>query len=618
MYRHRQWRSATHCEPPASRRDCADGRTTTAPRQPLDRGAVRRRARRRASATCSTRRRARSHEQVAFASPGRRRRGGRGRGATRSARGGSPRSPSGRGSCSASASCSTPAPTSWPRSSPPSTARCLSDAQGEVARGLEVVEFACGAPHLLKGQFSEGVSTGVDVYSIRQPLGVVAIISPFNFPAMVPCWFFPLAIAAGNTVDPQAEREGPVGRELARRAVAGGGPPRRASSTSCTATRWPSTGCSSTPTCRRSPSSGRPRSPATSTRPATRFGKRVQALGGAKNHMVVLPDADLDLAGRLGGQRRVRLGRRAVHGDLRGRRRRRRSPTRSSPRSASGSAGLAVGDGRSGADMGPLVTQAHRDKVASYLDAGVDAGRRRSSSTGASTPIDGDAAGLLARPDALRPRHAGDGALHRRDLRARCSPCSAAATYDDALALVNANPYGNGTAIFTNDGGAARRFQNEVEVGMVGINVPIPVPVAYYSFGGLEELALRRHPRARHRGRALLHAGQGRHEPLARPEPRRRQPGLPRSSDRLEPRDRAMRRAERKGTRHDDDAGPGEGDRRGHAPHRAPRPLDQSRAGGHEGSHAPRRRGRRAGDLGRRATRCSAGPAPAASSTRTA
>ena len=142
----------------------------------------------------------------------------------------------------------TSAPTSSPRSSPPSTARCSSDALGEVARGLEVVEFACGMPQLLKGGYSEGVSTRVDVYSIRQPLGVVAIISPFNFPAMVPCWFFPIAIATGQHRDPQAEREGSVGRELARGAVGRGRASRRACSTSCTATRSRSTGCSSTPT----------------------------------------------------------------------------------------------------------------------------------------------------------------------------------------------------------------------------------------------------------------------------------------------------------------------------------------------------------------------------------
>ena len=149
---------------------------------------------------------------------------------------------------------------------------------------------------MLKGEFSESVSSTVDVYSIRQPLGVVAVISPFNFPAMVPCWFFPIAIASGNAVIAQAEREGPVGRELARRALGRrpGCPP--ACSTSCTATRSRSTGCSSTPTCRRCRSSAPRRSRGYVYETATRHGKRVQALGGAKNHMVVLPDADLDLA----------------------------------------------------------------------------------------------------------------------------------------------------------------------------------------------------------------------------------------------------------------------------------------------------------------------------------
>ena len=269
------------------------------------------------------------------------------------------------------------------------------------------------------------------------------------------------------------------------------------------------------------------RSPATSTRPRTAHGKRVQALGGAKNHMVVLPDADLDLAADAAvnagfgsaGERCMAIsvvvavdpvGDELVDQDR-----------------ATGSRRLRTGDGRRGCDMGPLVTGAHRDKVASYVDAGeadgADAGRRRPRRRA----VDGDARRLLARARPCSTTCAPDMSVYTDEIFGPVLSVVRVPTYDDALALVNANPYGNGTAIFTNDGGAARRFQDEVEVGMVGINVPIPVPMAYYSLRRLEGLALRRHPRARHRGRALLHPGQGRHLALARPQPRRRRPRLP-------------------------------------------------------------------------------------------
>jgi malonate-semialdehyde dehydrogenase (acetylating)/methylmalonate-semialdehyde dehydrogenase len=358
--------------------------------------------------------------------------------------------------------------------------KVLSDARGEVARGLEVVEFACGAPQLLKGQYSEGVSSRVDVYSIRQPLGPVAIISPFNFPAMVPCWFFPLAIATGNTVILKPSEKDPSAANWIAALWAEAGLPagvfnvvhgdkvavdRLLQHPDVKAVSF----VGSTPIARYVYET------------ATSFGKRVQALGGAKNHMIVLPDADLDLAADgavnagfgSAGERCMAISAVVAVGgvadDLIAKIRER-------------IAGLAVGDGRGDADMGPLVTEAHRDKVASYLDAGVQAGATLVVD-GRDHVVDGDRAGFWLGPtlfDHVTPEMP----LYTDEIFGPVLSVVRVETYDEALTLVNSNPYGNGTAIFTNDGGAARRFQNEVEVGMVGINVPIPVPVAYYSFGG--------------------------------------------------------------------------------------------------------------------------------------
>ena len=358
--------------------------------------------------------------------------------------------------------------------------KVLSDAQGEVARGLEVVEFACGMPQLLKGGFSEGVSEHVDVSSIRQPVGVVAIISPFNFPTMVPCWFFPIAIAAGNAVILKPSEKDPSASNWLAELWAEAGLPagvfnvvhgdkvavdRLLEHPGVRAVSF----VGSTPIARYVYET------------ATRNGKRVQALGGAKNHMVVLPDADLDLAADAAvnagfgsaGERCmaisavVAVG--AIADDL-------------VARIASRVGGLSVGDGRTGTDMGPLITQAHLDRVTSYLDAGVKAGASLVVD-GREHTIRGDASGFWLGPT-LFDNVTTDMALYTDEIFGPVLSVVRVATYDDALELVNANPYGNGAAIFTNDGGAARRFQNEVEVGMVGINVPIPVPVAYYSFGG--------------------------------------------------------------------------------------------------------------------------------------
>jgi malonate-semialdehyde dehydrogenase (acetylating) / methylmalonate-semialdehyde dehydrogenase len=358
--------------------------------------------------------------------------------------------------------------------------KVLSDALGEVTRGLEVVEFACGIPHLLKGGFSENVSTNVDVYSIRQPLGVVGIISPFNFPAMVPMWFFPLAIACGNTVVVKPSEKDPSAVNVVADLLAEAGLPdgvfnvvhgdkvavdRLLSHPDVRSISF----VGSTPIARYVYETG------------TRNGKRVQALGGAKNHMVVLPDADLDLAADAAvnagfgsaGERCMAIS--AVVavdpiGDAFVAKVRERM------------ARLRTGDGRRGADMGPLVTAAHRDKVVSYLDAGVAAGAELAVD-GRDVPIDGDEHGFWLGPtlfDHVSPQMT----LYTDEIFGPVLSVLRVPTYDDALRLVNDHPYGNGTAIFTNDGGAARRFQHEVEVGMVGVNVPIPVPMAYYSFGG--------------------------------------------------------------------------------------------------------------------------------------
>ncbi|MFE3103955.1 CoA-acylating methylmalonate-semialdehyde dehydrogenase [Nocardia tengchongensis] len=358
--------------------------------------------------------------------------------------------------------------------------KVLADALGEVTRGLEVVEFACGIPHLLKGGYTENASTKVDIFSVRQPLGPVAIISPFNFPAMVPMWFFPVAIAAGNTVVLKPSEKDPSPSlwlaELWQEAGLPDGvfnvvqgdkvavdellenPAIKAVSF-----------VGSTPIARYVYEHG------------TAAGKRVQALGGAKNHMVVLPDADLDLAADAAvnagfgsaGERCMAISALVAVGpiadDL---------VARITERAGT----IRTGDGTRGTDMGPLVTQAHRDKVAAYIDAGESAGASVALD-GRTVTADGDAAGFWLGPTVL-DHVTPDMTVYTDEIFGPVLSVLRVDSYDEALALINANPYGNGTALFTNDGGAARRFHNEVEVGMVGINVPIPVPMAYYSFGG--------------------------------------------------------------------------------------------------------------------------------------
>jgi malonate-semialdehyde dehydrogenase (acetylating)/methylmalonate-semialdehyde dehydrogenase len=361
--------------------------------------------------------------------------------------------------------------------------KVLSDALGEITRGQEVVEFATGLAHHLKGEFSEQVSTGVDVYSLRQPLGVVGIISPFNFPAMVPMWFFPIAIAAGNTVILKPSEKDPTAAiwiaELFKEAglpdgvfnVLNGDKVAVDGLLTHTDVRSISF-VGSTPIARYVYETG------------TRHGKRVQALGGAKNHMLVLPDADLDLTADAAinagfgsaGERcmaiSVVVAVDPVADELISRIKDRMSK-------------LKVGDGRRSCDMGPLVTEQHRDKVASYVDIAAQDGADIVVD-GRGIAVDGEAEGFWLGPTLL-DKVPTTSRAYTEEIFGPVLSIVRVGSYEEGLDLINSGAYGNGTAIFTNDGGAARRFQREVEVGMIGINVPIPVPVATFSFGGWKE-----------------------------------------------------------------------------------------------------------------------------------
>lgn len=359
--------------------------------------------------------------------------------------------------------------------------KVLGDARGEFARGLEVVEFACGVPQLLKGQFSDSVSRGVDTRSLRQPLGVVAGITPFNFPAMVPMWMFPLALATGNGfVLKPSERDPSASVRLAELFVEAGGPPGlfnvvQGSKAAVDAIlAHPSIRAvsfvGSTPVARYVYET------------AARNGKRVQALGGAKNHMVVLPDADGDqvveaaVSAAFGssGERCMAIAVLVVVGEQEGlleaiaeRMQRVQVGPASDPAS----------------EMGPLITAQHRDRVASLIAEAV--------SKGARAVVDGrehpraSGLGFFLGPTLLDEVDVAMDA-YREEIFGPVLLVLRASGLEEALALVNQNPYANGAAIFTRDGGAARHFVRSVDAGMVGVNVPIPVPVAYYSFGGFK------------------------------------------------------------------------------------------------------------------------------------
>jgi len=357
--------------------------------------------------------------------------------------------------------------------------KVLSDAKGEVQRGLEVVEYACGIPTLLRGNFSEQASTGIDVYSIRQPLGVVAGITPFNFPAMVPMWMWAPAIACGNTFVLKPSEKDPSASTFVAELLKEAGLPDgvfnvvHGDKVAVDAIlEHPDIAAvsfvGSTPIASYIYKTG------------TAQGKRVQALGGAKNHMIVLPDADIDMAADAAvsagygsaGERCMAVSAVVAVGDA-------ADPLVTAIKERLPN--VKVGPGMDpDSEMGPLITAEHRDKVASYLDSGRDQGATLVTDGRETAPGNGGFFLGVSLLDHVTP----DMDAYRDEIFGPVLSVVRAETYDDAVRLVNENPYGNGVAIFTRDGGAARQFQFEVEAGMVGVNVPIPVPVAYYSFGG--------------------------------------------------------------------------------------------------------------------------------------
>ncbi|HXF31554.1 MAG TPA: CoA-acylating methylmalonate-semialdehyde dehydrogenase [Solirubrobacterales bacterium] len=362
--------------------------------------------------------------------------------------------------------------------------KVLSDAAGEVQRGLEVVEFACGLPQLLKGEFSPQVSRGVDSYSLRRPLGVVAGITPFNFPVMVPMWMAPMAIACGNAFVLKPSEQDPSAALLMGELWAKAGLPegvftvvngdKEAVDALIEDPRVAALSfVGSTPIARYIYENG------------TRLGKRVQALGGAKNHAVVLPDADLELAADglvsagygSAGQRCMAVSVAVAVGDV-------ADPLIERIRDRIGK--LTVGDGRDpGSDMGPLVSARHLERVRGYVDAGVAEGAELVAD-GRDLTVSGREDGHFIGPT-LFDRVVPGMKIYDEEIFGPVLLVTRAASYTEALSLVNANPFGNGAAIFTNDGGAARAFEQDVQAGMVGINVPIPVPMAYHSFGGWKD-----------------------------------------------------------------------------------------------------------------------------------
>ena len=359
--------------------------------------------------------------------------------------------------------------------------KTVPDAIGEVQRGLEVVEFACNVAHLVKGEFSEQVSTGVDTFTMRQPLGVVAGITPFNFPAMVPMWMYPLAIACGNTfVLKPSEKDPSASMYCAELLSEAGLPPgvfnvlhgdkvavdRILAHPDVEAVSF----VGSTPIARYIYETG------------TKAGKRVQALGGAKNHMVVLPDADMELAADAAvsagygsaGERCMAISVVVTVGD---------AAERLLPRVVERIAKLRTGPGMDpDSEMGPLVTPEHRDKVVGLIDQGVAEGAELVVDGRGFAP-DGYEGGFYVAPT-LFDRVDPDMEIYKHEIFGPVLSVVRVDHFQDALDMINRNPFGNGTAVFTNDGGAARKFQSEIQVGMVGVNVPIPVPLSFYSFGG--------------------------------------------------------------------------------------------------------------------------------------
>jgi malonate-semialdehyde dehydrogenase (acetylating)/methylmalonate-semialdehyde dehydrogenase len=358
--------------------------------------------------------------------------------------------------------------------------KVLFDAMGEIARGLEVVELACGFASLVQGGFSENASTDIDVYTLKQPLGVTAIISPFNFPAMVPLWFFPVAIAAGNAVVLKPSEKDPSAALWMARLWQDAGLPDGVF-TVLQGDKQAVDGLLESPIVQSVSFVGSTPIAQYIYEEASKSGKRVQALGGAKNHMLVLPDADLDLVADqavnagygAAGERCMAVSVVLAVGDA-------ADPLRA--KIAERIAQLRIGNGRDEPDMGPLISAAHRDKVASYVDI-AEADGADIVVDGRGFTVDGHEEGFWFGPTLI------DGIpttsrAYTEEIFGPVLSIVRVDTFAEGVDLINSGVFGNGTAIFTNDGGAARRFQSEVHVGMIGINVPIPVPVAYHSFGG--------------------------------------------------------------------------------------------------------------------------------------
>ncbi len=359
--------------------------------------------------------------------------------------------------------------------------KVLSDARGEVTRGLEVVEFACGIPHLLKGEFSDSVGGGIDSWSLRQPVGVCAGITPFNFPAMVPLWMFPIAVTCGNTfVLKPSEKDPGCPLRLAELLLEAGAPPGVLNVIN--GDRVAVDALLTDPDVAAVSFVGSTAVADHIYRTASAHGKRVQALGGAKNHMVVMPDADPKQAAQAlmgaaygsAGERCMAISVAVTVGD---------AADRLLPQLKALISKLAVGAGdQPGVEMGPLVTREHLDRVLRYVDLGVK--------EGAQLVVDGRGLSVPGHPegfylgaclfDHVRPEMR----IYREEIFGPVLVIVRVKSFEEALHLVDTHEYGNGAAIFTRDGGTARRFCHAVQSGMVGVNVPIPVPMAFHSFGG--------------------------------------------------------------------------------------------------------------------------------------
>ncbi len=359
--------------------------------------------------------------------------------------------------------------------------KTLPDAMGSLERGIEVVEFACGIPHLLKGEHSENVGTGIDSYTLRQPVGVCAGITPFNFPVMVPLWMFPVAIACGNTFILKPSEKDPSASMKIAELLKGAGLPDGVFNV-VHGDKEAVDGILNHPGISAVSFVGSTPIAKYIYETCAKNGKRVQALGGAKNHAIVLPDADLEFAANAlisagygsAGERCMAISAVVAVGAA-------ADPLVEKLKAKAEAIRIGPGDAP-GVDMGPLVTSAHRDKVKAYIDIGEKEGARLVKDGRGFKVAEYENGFYLGTTlfDKVTPQMT----IYKDEIFGPVLAVLRVETLDEAINLINSNPYANGTAIFTRSGGAARRFQNEIQVGMVGINLPIPVPMAFYSFGG--------------------------------------------------------------------------------------------------------------------------------------